>query len=238
METNQNTLNKTARLAGLLYFLWVITGLFSLIYVPSKIMVRGDAVATTNNILAHETLFRVSILNDILCSIIWVYIVLVLYRLFKHVNEHQAKLLFALVIVQIPVSFMMDAFNITSLMLCKGEILKSFELAQRQDLAMLFLKINDYGTLALETFWGLWLFPFALLVYKSGFIPRFLGIWLFVNGIAYLALSFTNILIPAYADIITKITLPAMFGELAITLWLLIRGAKYNTPPIQQSLNQ
>ena len=120
----------------------------------------------------------------------------------------------------------MDAFNITSLMIFKGELLKTFELSQRQDLAMLFLKINDYGTLTLEMFWGLWLFPLAILVYRSRFLPRFLGVWLIINGSALLALSFTSVLLPQYKDMLSNITFPALFGELAFMLWLLIKGAK------------
>jgi hypothetical protein len=111
-----------------------------------------------------------------------------------------------------------------TLLTLKGEVLKSFELAQRQDLAMLFLKINDYSVLALELFWGLWLFPLAFLVYKSGFIPRFLGVWLLINGIVYVLLSFASIVLPEYKDLVFTVGMPAMFGELVFMLWLLIKG--------------
>ncbi len=226
METNPSSLKKTARLAGLLYLIWIITGLYSMFYVPSQINIRGDAVTAAQNILSHEFLFRTSIITDLISSTIWVFMVLVLYRLFKSVNERQAKLLVALVIVQIPVVFITEAFNITSLMILKGEILKTFELTQRQDLAMLFLKINDYVVLALEIFWGLWLFPLAILVYRSRFLPRFLGLWLIINGFALLVLSFISLLLPQYKDMVFKIAFPAMLGEVAFMLWLLIMGAK------------
>ena len=224
METNESSPKKTARLAGLLYLIWAITGVYSLLYVPSKIMVRGDAVATANKILAHEFLFRTLIVNDLISSTLWVFLVLVLYRLFKSVSERQANLLVALVIVQIPAVFVMEAFNIASLMIVKGEILKTFELTQRQDLAMLFLKINDYGALTLEMFWGLWLFPLAILVYRSRFLPRFLGVWLIINGFAYLAISFAGLLLPRYEDMVSNIAWPAVFGELAFMLWILVMG--------------
>jgi hypothetical protein len=228
METNVSSLKKTARFAGLLYLIWIITGLFAMFYVPSQINMKGDAVTTTQNILSHEFLFRTSIVNDLFSSTLWVVMVLVLYRLFKQVNKYQAKLLVALVIVQIPVAFMMEAFNITSLMILKGEILKTFELTQRQDLAMLFLKINDYGVLTLETFWGLWLFPLAILVYRSRFLPRFLGVWLIITGFFYLVLSFTSLLLPQYKDMVLNgaFALPAEVGEVALMLWLLIKGVK------------
>jgi hypothetical protein len=135
----------------------------------------------------------------------------------------------ALVLVQIPAVFIMEAFNITSLMIFKGEILKSFELSQRQDLAMIFLKINDYGTLTLEMFWGLWLLPFGLLVYKSGFIPRVLGVFLILNGIAYIIPCFVSVLFPDYQTHVTQFAMPFwILGEISITLWLLIKGVKNN----------
>jgi hypothetical protein len=149
---------------------------------------------------------------------------LALYRLFRQVDERQAKLLVALVLVQIPAVFMMDAFNITSLMILKGELLKTLELSHRQDLAVLFLRINDYETLPLEMFWGLWLFPLAILVYRSRFLPRFLGVWLIIDGFALLAISFTSLLLPRYKDMVTKLAWPAMFGELAFMLWILVKG--------------
>ena len=239
MENKVNSLKKTARLAGLLYLIWIITGLYAIFYVPSQTIVQGDAVSTANKILANEFVFRTGIINDIISATLWVLMALVFYRLFKQVNERQAKLLVALVIVQIPTFFLMEAFNITSLMILKGEILKTFELSQRQDLAMLFLKINDYVALTLAMFWGLWVFPLAILVYRSRFLPRFLGVWLFIDGFALLVLSFTGLLLPQYKDMVSKIAFPAMLGEVAFMLWLLIKGAKNNiqTVPSETSHN-
>ena len=235
METNLSSLKKTARLAGLLYLIWVITGIYGIMYVPSQTIVPGDAVATANKILANEFVFRTGIINDIISNTIWVFMALVLYRLFKQVNERQAKLMVALVLVQIPVVFFMAAFNITSLMLFKGEILKTFELSQRQDLAMLFLKINDHGTLTLEMFWGLWLLPFGLLVYKSGFIPRVLGIFLILNGLAYIIPCFVSVLFHAYRALVSQLAMPFwILGEISITLWLLIKGVKNNISTIEK----
>jgi hypothetical protein len=145
--------------------------------------------------------------------------------LFKQVNERQAKLLVVLVIVQIPAAFFMEALNIASLMIIKGEVLKTFELVQRQDLAMLFFKVSAYGSIVLETFWGLWLLPFGLLVYKSVFIPRILGIFLILNGIAYIIHSFTTLLLPDYQATVRLFAFPFwILGEISIMLWLLIKG--------------
>lgn len=174
MKNKVFTLKKTARLAGLLYLILIITGVFSIMYVSSQIIVQDDAITTAKNILDKDFLFRTGIVNDLISNTIFVFLVLVLYRMFKQINENQAKLMVALVIVQIPVVFIMESLNITSLMIFKGELLQTFEINQRQDFAMLFLKINDYCTLTIELFWGLWLLPFGLLVYKSRFIPGFL----------------------------------------------------------------
>jgi hypothetical protein len=228
METNVISLKKSARLVGLLYLIWIITGLYGVFYIPSQINMRGDAVTTAQNILSNELLFRSGIVNDIISNALWVLLALALYRLFKQVSERQAKLMVALVIVQIPAAFFMGAFNITALMIFKGEVLQAFELGQRQDLAMLFLRISDYGTFILEMFWGLWLLPVAILVYKSRFMPRFLGVWLAITGFFYVALSLTSLLLPQYKDIVSHSVLafPAEIGEVALMLWLLIMGAK------------
>lgn len=236
MEEPTTSLKNTARFAGILYLIWIITGLYEIFYIPSQINMRGDAVTAAQDILSKEFLFRTSIVTDLISSALWVLMVLVFYRMFKSVNERQAKLLVALVIVQVPVVFFMESFSITSLMILKGEVLKTFELNQRQDLALLLLKINDYGTLTLEMFWGLWLFPLAILVYGSRFLPRFLGVWLFINGFALLVLSFTDLLLPQYKDLLFKIAFPAMLGEVAFMLWLLIKGAKpqiVSSAPVQ-----
>ncbi len=235
MENNLNSLKRIARLAGLLYLFLIITGIYIIMYVPSQIIELGNASATTKNILSNEFLFRTGIIGNILSNTIFVFLVLVLYKLFKQVNEHQAKLMVAFVIVQIPVVFIMEAFNITSLMIFKGEVLKTFELSQRQDLAMLFFKINDYGLLTLEMFWGIWLIPFGKLVFKSGFIPRIFGILLIIAGIAYMIDSFIFLLLPSYRAFMNQPTLLLVaIGEISITLWLLIKGVKNNIPTIEK----
>lgn len=228
MEIHSGSLKSTARLAGALYLVWILTGLFALMYVPLQIDMKGDAATTAHNVLSNEFLFRTTIVNDLVNSTIWMVMILVLYRLFKHVDERQAKLLVGFVIVQIPTAFFMEACNITSLMIFKGEILKTFDLAQRQDLGALFLKIGDYGVLTLIMFWGIWLFPLGILTYKSRFLPRFLGVWLIITGVFYVVLSVTRLLMPQYGDTVfnSPIALPIELGEIAFMLWLLIKGVK------------
>lgn len=220
-------IKRTARLSGLLYLIWVLTAAYGLMIVQPMTIVRGDAAATSAKILENEFIFRTGIINGIFSSLIWILIGLSLYKLFRHVNEGQAKLLFALVIVQVPATFITSALDITSLMIFKGDILDTIEISQRQDLAMLLFKINDNTAIALEMFWGLWLFPFGYLVYKSGFIPKVLGVFLILNGIAYVIHFFTHIIFTDYQKIVFKISTPVWtLGEVSIMLWLLIIGIK------------
>lgn len=232
---NMLTLKKTANIAGFFYLLIIITGVYSLMFVSSQIIVQGDAISTSKNILANEFLFRTSIINNIFSNTIWLFLALTLHRLFKQVNKSLSLLMLTMVIVQIPTVFIMSAFDITSLMVFKGEILETFQMNQRQDLAMLFLKINGYGTLALEMYWGLWLMPFGLLVYKSGFIPRIFGILLIIAGLAYVVDSSIFILLPNYREFVKQPTLLLVaIGEISITLWLLIKGIKKNVSIIEK----
>jgi len=234
MENKVGSLKRIARLAGLLYLFLIITGIYGIFYVSTQVIVLGDTVTTAQNIIANEFLFRTGIINDLISNIIFMLLVLVLYRMFRQVDENQAKLMVALVVVQIPAVFIMETLNIASLMIFKGEILQTFELNQRQDLAMLFLQINDYGTLTLEMFWGLWLLPFGLLVYKSGFIPRIFGILLMIAGVAYMNASFIALLFPSYSAFVNQPTiLLVAIGEISITLWLLIKGVITNISKIE-----
>ena len=227
-NTDHNTLKNQARTAGFLFLVWIITGLFGLMYIPAKINMQGEAADIARNILANEFLFRTGVVVDLAGTAVWILMVLVFYRIFRQVNEFQAKLLVTFVLVQIPAVIMTDACNMLALVLFKGETLKAFELAQRQELAAVFLKINTSVTLVLEFFWGLWLLPLAVLTYRSRFLPRLLGAWLFVNGLAYLVLCFTGILFPSYTETVYKIAFPVFFGEMALMLWLVIKGAKDN----------
>jgi hypothetical protein len=107
-----------------------------------------------------------------------------------------------------------------------ADFLSAFDKPQRDAMAMLFLKLRDYQTTAAETLWGIWLLPLAVLVYRSRFLPRFLGVWLALGGFAYLDMSFAGALWPQYQGKIFTIAQPAFFGELALMLWLVIKGAK------------
>jgi hypothetical protein len=95
---------------------------------------------------------------------------------------------------------------------------------------MLFINLHGRGLVVAEIFWGLWLFPLALLVYRSRFLPRFLGVWLALAGAAWVILSLVRILLPQYQNTVYRYTQPAVFGEIVFMLWLLIKGAKPQVP--------
>jgi uncharacterized protein DUF4386 len=219
-------IDKAARVAGAVYLSMIFTAPFSLMYVPAKLIVRGNAMATANNILTHETLFRLGIVGGLFSSVIFICLAMALYRLLSAVNKTWALTMVALVLVSAAVGFLNMVNDIGALILFRGnDFLSVFDKPQRDALGMLFLRLHAQGDIMNEIFWGLWLFPFGLLVFRSGFLPRFLGVWLILNGFAYVALSLTGLLFPPYYDRAFPMSMPLLFGELAILLWLLIKGA-------------
>ena len=215
------------RVAGLLYILVSILGFFAMGYVPNKLIVHGNAAATASNILASETLFRLGIAGELIGQAGFIFVALALYDLFKGVHRRQASLMVILIVVSIPIAFLNELNAIAALVLVRGaDFLSIFEKPQREALAMLFLKLHGQGFVVAEMFWGLWLFPLGLLVYRSQFLPRFLGIWLVFAGVAWVILSLVGLLLPQYEDKVYSYSQPAFFGEIALMLWLLIKGAR------------
>ena len=219
--------DKAARVAGFWYLSMVITGPFALIYVPSKLIVRGDAAATASRILEHQTMFRLAIAADLVNTVIFLGTALALYRLFLGVERIRAAQMLTLAAVSAGVGFLNTLNSLAALALFRGvEFLSVFEKPQREALGMLFVRLHSQGNTINELFWGLWLLPFGILVIKSGFIPKFIGVWLIVNCAAYVVLSFIGLFAAQYSGTAFLVAQPALLGELAIMLWLLIRGAK------------
>jgi hypothetical protein len=221
-------LSRNARIAGSLYLLLAVLAPLRLLYIPSTLFVRGDATATAANIAAHETLFRFGMVSELFCGVVLVFLVLALYRLFKGVDRTLAILVVILGgLLPATIDFIVVLNDAAALILVRGaDFLAVFDKPQRDALAMLFLRLHHQQILMAEILWGLWLFPLGLLVYRSGFLPRFLGVWLFINGLAYLVTSLTGLLLPQFLGLVSDITFPALLGEVALVLWLLIMGAK------------
>ena len=226
----------SARRAGLLYVLMSVLGFFAMVYVPNKLIVHGNAAATATNIAASETLFRLGIAAELIGQAGFIFVALALYDLFKGVNRSHATLMVLLIVVSVPIAFLNELNSFAALALVRGaDFLSIVNQPQREALAMFFLNLHGRGLAVAEIFWGLWLFPLALLVYKSKFLPRFLGIWLALAGLAWLLLSLTSTLLPQYQSQVNTCCQPAFFGEIAFMLWLLIRGAKSQVPDAEHS---
>lgn len=226
---------KTARLAGLLYLVVVLTGIFSLAYVPSKLIVLDDPAATFHNIVSSELLFRLSIVSGLICYTFFLFLPVVLYKLLKPVNEHYAKLMVLLAVVSVPISFIniQNKYTVLSLINSSAHP-NTFTTSQLQDQVLFYLNQYNNGILIVSIFWGLWLFPFGYLVYKSGFLPKIFGILLMLGCLGYLINFLGKSLIANYSEIgiSTYISLPASLGEIGICLWLLIVGVRTKSSSI------
>ena len=218
---------KAARTAGFIYLSMIIVAPFCLLYIPSKLIVHGNAAATADNILAHETMFRLSIFGDLIGQVIFICLGVAFYRLLRDVNKTLALLMLSLVLASAAVCFLNVLNDIAALILFRGgDFLVVFDKPQRDALAMFFLRLYNHGQFIAEVFWGLWLFPLGLLIYRSGFIPRFIGGWLMINCFGWLILSFTALFFPDNYNALLGYLQPLLFGEMALMLYLLIKGAK------------
>ena len=218
---------KLAHIAGVLYLLVVLIGPFVLIYAPGKLFVAGDAAATAANILAHESLFRANIVAGLVGQLLFISVVLALYWMLKGVNSRLAAVMLIVILIDAPLAFLSVANEVATLSFLRdADILAVFDKPQRDAVATLLINFDRQGVFVSEMFWGLWLLPLGVLVHRSGFLPRFLGIWLFANGLAYVALSLAGLVVPQHYSTAMTIATPVLFGEVALMLWLLIKGAR------------
>src|SRR5258708_10027513 len=202
------------------------------IYTPRKWFGHGNTTPPVSKTAAHEWVFRFGIVAALAGAVVLIFLVLALYRLFEGVDRNLAiqVVIFGGVMPALIyfVGVVSDAGAVGAVL--GGTFRSAVEKPQRDALAMMFLKLRDQQTTAAEILWGVWLLPLAALVYKSRFLPRFLGVWLALNGIAYVILSLTGELLPQYQAAVFNYGQPVFFGEVAMMLWLVIRGA---TPPAE-----
>lgn len=230
-----NSIKQQARKAGLLYLLLGITAPLGLVYVPGKLIVAGDATATADRIRASEALYRYGIASELIHPIIGLFLVLALYRLFKGVSKTHAVLVVILgALLSVPIAFV-NVFNqLAALMLVSdAEFLSVFPRNQLDALAYLFVRLHTLGLDVASIFWGLWLFPFGILVIRSGFIPKILGYLMMIAGAAYFVNAFITLVFPQYVAAVAKVMMILYFGEIPIMFWLLFwgaRGPKANEP--------
>ncbi|MBL0177423.1 MAG: DUF4386 domain-containing protein [Ignavibacteria bacterium] len=230
-----NSLNRMARRAGALYLLFLVVGLFDM-FGFSGFLVPGDATATARNIVAAEWTYRLGILTDLVTLLVFIFLVVSLYNLFKDVDTWHAMLMVLLVSVGVSIGCVNILNKVAPLILLRGAVSSSvFSKPQLDALAMGFLDLNNSGNDITSVFWGLWLFPFGVLVIKSGFLPRVLGMLLLLAGLGYVTSGVTSIILPAYSHIVSKVAMPLLFGEFPIIFWLLIKGAKEPQSHVQSS---
>lgn len=210
-----------ARIAGLLYLIGSVAGVFGILYGPS-LVVPGDAAATAGHLLASEALFRLSIVSALLCQILFIFVALALYQLLKAVNQTMAVLMVIFMLLSIPIALLNELNNVAVLVLLSGaDSLNVFTAEQLHALVPFFLSLHAIGLDIGFLVGALWFFPLGYLVFTSGFLPRMLGVLLIINGLAYLLDSFAALLLP---DLHVNLVMFTGWVEVVFALWLLIRG--------------
>src|SRR3989304_6426582 len=209
-----------ARGGGALYLVANLFAPFPLLYLPSRFIVRGDAAATADNILASESVFRFGIVGNLFTFIANIFLAMALYQLLKVVNRDMASLIVILFLVGVPIAMLNELSQLAVLQLLSGaDYLKAFAPDQLQAIVYLSLGVHDQGLLIAHVFFGLWLLPMGYLVFRSGFIHRIVGVLLVIAGVGYGVQSFA-----AFLGYNVNIILFTGLGELVFLFWLLIKG--------------
>jgi len=211
---NEMNPNRTARIAGFLYLLLAPLGILGIMYVPNAIIVTDDMVATANNILANESLFRLGIVSALLVQVVNIFVVLFLYKLLKPVNKNMALLMVIFILLGAPIAMLNEVNQAAVLLLADGGELS-------QALMALFIDMHEVGIQIASIFWGLWLFPMGYLVFKSNYIPKVIGILLMIGCVGYLFDAIVFFLFPDAGLAVAQFT---FIGELLLPLWLVIMG--------------
>jgi hypothetical protein len=236
-ESPHWTNNKNARIAGFIYLIYIVVSIFADVFGRSTLIALGDAATTAGNIMASAWQFRIGFVCDLVAAVLFLLTAWALYVLLKPVNKNLALLFLLLNLGGVAVWCASDLFLIASQLLLSGaDYLKVFQADQLQALAMLSLYIYKYGFLGIaQVFFGAWLFPLGYLVFKSGFLPRILGLILMVHCVVWLMSVLQFFLFPSFIGItfvgITYLSYPMGFiAEFGLALWLLIMGAKDPKP--------
>jgi len=214
-------------MAGILYFIYFVIHIFADVFGRSKIIIFGDAATTAQNIVASGWQFRIGIMSDLIGAVFFLLAAWALYGLLKPINNNLALLFLLLNLGGVAIQSFSDLFLVASQLLINGaDYLKVFQADQIQALSMIFLYLYRNGFMIAQIFYGAWLFPLGYLVFKSGFLPKILGIVLMAHCVTWLMTTFLFFLLPSF-NAITYISYPLGFvAEFGLTLWLLIMGAK------------
>jgi hypothetical protein len=226
-----NDIKKQSRRAAILYFLNALPAPFALLYVPSVLMVRADATATANNVRASEVLLRLGIAGELLSATIGIFAMVAFYRLFKAVSQKHAMAMIILFLVATPISYLNVLNDLAALTFARGpEFLSAvFDRRQLDAFVLFFLRLHNQGLVLAQIFWGLWLFPFGVVLWRSGFIPRVIGVFAVIAGFGNVIASSAFLFLPTYAGVIGQYAMILQAGELAF-IWMLIWGAREQRP--------
>ena len=223
---------KQARLAGLLYFLVALIAPYGLMVVPAKLLVAGDAQATAQRIAASPGVLHLGMATEVLHQAIEVFMVLVLYQLFRPVHRMLARQMLVLGLIPIPMVFLNVLCEVAAATLAAGPAwLRAFDRSQLDALALLAMQLHAHGLQLAAFFWGLWLLPLGLLMLRSGFIPKVFGWSAMAAGIGYGLGASTDLLVPALQPALAMPSFVLELGEPAMILWLLIGGATRGRAP-------
>jgi hypothetical protein len=222
--TNKEKMNspqKTARVAGFLFLIIYALGIFGQLFVRESLIVPGDAATTVNNIMASESLFRLGFVTDLIRQTVLMLLPLVLYKLLKSVNKDLALLMVVFCLVGVPISMLNTLNQFAALRLLSGaDYLTAFTADQLNAQVMFFLDLRELGS-SIPSILIVWLLLLGYLVYKSGFLPRILGVLLMITGFGFLIDFATLFLFPNFD---ASFALYTFWGEPLFALWLLIRG--------------
>lgn len=215
-------MRRDARIAGILYILLGLIAPVRLMYIPNAVLVSGNAQATMANIASHEAIFRVAILTDVVAAVLSLFVGLALFRLFRAVDRDLASVMLVLGGFMVTPIYFFNLLNDAGAVVVARapSYLAAFDQQQREGLVSLFLRLHHYGVVVNEMFWGLWLLPFAALILKSRLLPRFIAIWLFLNGGAYMLVCVLGILSPSLEAKVSDLLFPALAGEIVAMFWL------------------
>ena len=221
-----NSKKGLARIAGGLYLLLIVCGIFAEFFVRSKILIRGNAAATFANIKTHEGLYRLGFASDIVMLITYFFLPLFLYLLLHQIHKNSASLMVLCVMVAVAIMGVNMLNHLAPLQILNhAEALAALEENQRQALALFFLSMHGQGYVIAQVFFGLWLFPLGFLVYRAAFLPKLIGLMLMIGSIGYLLDFFLYVLFPSFASSLAgNLTVPADLGEISLCLWLLVKG--------------
>ena len=227
-----NDERRQARLAGLLYFLVALIAPYGLIVVPARLWVSGDAQATAQRIAANPGVLHLGIATELVHQTIEVFMVLVLYQLFKPVHRMLARQMLVLGLVPIPMVFLNVLGEVAASIFANGPTwLHAFDRAQLDALALLAMQLHAHGLQLAAVFWGLWLLPLGLLSLRSGFIPKVFGASAIAGGIGYVLGATTDLVAPQLQSALATPAFVLQLGEPAMILWLLLGGATRGRAP-------